>query len=171
MNVYSGSGCADAAVAPDALRVAQAARLVTRLLSVLGLADGGADGLGFADARGAAPPVDTAVPAALFDEFASAVAAAAGAEHAAAFAALGCAPGQLKVRPPLCRPPLNPPHAGAQSCQLCSAVEAPFPRPLQRIAMITKQQFALRLIRDSTGTPGFLSSAACVRRRRCGQPA
>jgi hypothetical protein len=47
VNVYTSQTCPAAGIAPDALRLHQAARHVTRVLAVLGLTEGLADTLGF----------------------------------------------------------------------------------------------------------------------------
>ena len=52
VNVYINQKCPEAGVAPDALRVRQAAAYVTRILATFGLTEGAGDRLGFA----AAPP-------------------------------------------------------------------------------------------------------------------
>jgi hypothetical protein len=50
VNVYLGQTCPQASIGPDALRLEQAARAVTRVLAVLGISEGLADTLGFSNA-------------------------------------------------------------------------------------------------------------------------
>lgn len=113
MNVYIKQKCPDAGVAPDALRVRQAAAFVTRILSVFGLTDGTTDRLGFSAAASTAvgdgapaapaPGNSTTDIADTFAEFRADLAALpsvalAPPESGAALAALAAVPSDAEIR-------------------------------------------------------------------------
>ena len=96
VNIYTSQTCPGASVAPDGLRLRQAAAFVTRVLAVLGLSDGLGDSLGFSagnspsgggDAAAAAPAGAAAVQD-VFRAFVGDATTAAG-EHSETFAECG----------------------------------------------------------------------------------
>jgi hypothetical protein len=97
VHIYTSTSCPAASISPDGLRLAQAARFVTRILCVLGLSDGLADSIGFSSdgiaATGAnvatTPAVDAASVCHAFTAFCGSVEAACGSANAAPFLCQG----------------------------------------------------------------------------------